>query len=67
MGSSYSFTNFEFQIYNFLYQMCVNEFFFNWQTEKKTVLDLQDFLFQLPKLKKNCGQNWVNKLVKTSD
>ena len=49
MGSSDSFTNFEFRIYNF-FTKCFLMIFFS-----------------TGKLRKIRGQNWGNKLVKTSD
>ena len=54
--SSNSFTNREFRIYEFFNE----DFFFNWQTEKKKkhVLDHQEvcFLFQLHKLREIRGK-----------
>ena len=44
-------------------------FFLDWQTENKPCFGSKEicFLFQLLKLRTICGQNWENKLVKTSD
>ena len=62
VGSSDSFTNFEFRIYEFVITNICYELFFIRQTERKIC-----FLFQLLKLRRICGQNWRKKLVKTFD
>ena len=62
MGSSDSFTNSEFRIYEFFLGNICYDLFFNWQTENLFWTNKKLVFFQLLKLRKIRG----NELVKTS-